>query len=52
VGWIFYRPLLGLTLLAMAVGAGVWLIRRARAPRLPAVPPAMVPPPPPPAPAG
>jgi hypothetical protein len=51
IGWIFYRPLLGVALLALAVGVTVWLVRRARAPRLPAVP-MMVPPPPPAAPAG
>ena len=29
IGWIFYRPLLGITLLAAAVGLIVWLMKRA-----------------------
>ncbi len=29
IGWIFYRPLLGLTLLALAIGLVVWLMKRA-----------------------
>jgi len=31
VAWIFVRPLLGITLLVLAVGGLVWLIRRGRA---------------------
>lgn len=52
IGWIFYRPLLGIALLALAVGATVWLWKRMRS--RPAIPAMAVPPPPPlpPAPAG
>ena len=52
--WLFYRPLLGLTVLALAILAAVWIVRRVlRAKRLresrsPA-PGRAVPPPPPPA---
>ena len=31
IGWIFYRPLLGITLLAVVVGLTVWLMKRAAA---------------------
>lgn len=31
IGWIFYRPLLGIALLALAVGLVVWLMKRAAA---------------------
>lgn len=31
VGWIFYRPLLGITLLVVVVGLVVWLMKRAAA---------------------
>ena len=31
VGWIFYRPLLGITMLAVAVGLIIWLVKRASA---------------------
>jgi hypothetical protein len=47
VGWVFYRPLLGVTLMAAAVGATVWLVRRARGPKAAPAAPLMVPPPPP-----
>ena len=51
VGWIFYRPALGVTLLVVVVGLVVWLVRRAkdRGPAAAPVPAAspVVPPPPP-----
>lgn len=43
VGWIFYRPLLGVSLLLLAGVFAVWLVKRLRARR----PPGMPPPPPP-----
>jgi hypothetical protein len=46
VAWIFYRPLLGIALIAAAVGFVIWLWRRSRKPALPPIP-AFVPPPPP-----
>lgn len=55
VAWIFYRPLLGIALVALAVGVIVWLVRRTR--KAPSVvrpagevppPPRGTPPPPPP----
>jgi hypothetical protein len=51
VGWLFYRPVLAVALLAGAVAIGVALVvrMRRRAPVL--AMPAFVPPPPPPAPA-
>jgi hypothetical protein len=55
MGWIFYRPLLGLALLAGAVFVMVWLWRRsASRVAVPAgvVPPPPLPPTPPPAPVG
>jgi hypothetical protein len=48
VGWIFYRPLLGIGLLVLAVGCVVWLWRRSRKPAPVAAGAAFVPPPPPP----
>ena len=55
--WIFYRPLLGLTLLAISIALLVWIVRYFRRPKgsaavppPPPPPPAAVPPPPPPAP--
>ena len=47
VGWLFYRPLLGVALLALAVGCVVWLWRRSRKPVPVLAPPIFVPPPPP-----
>ena len=47
VGWLFYRPLLGVALLALAVGFVVWLWRRSRKPLVVPPPPIFVPPPPP-----
>jgi len=54
VGWIFYRPLLGIGLLVVAVCLVVWLVmlgrkRKAAAPAAAPPPPAAAPPPPPPA---
>ncbi len=51
VGWLVYRPLLGIALLAAAVGFVVWLWRRSRKPAAAAAGATFVPPPPPPAPA-
>lgn len=51
VGWLFYRPLLGIALLLLAGGFVVWLWRRSRKPAI-AIPAAPFVPPPPPAPAG
>ena len=52
IGWVFYRPLLGITLLVVAVGGIVWVIRRAKKPSasvaVPPIPAFMPPPPPPP----
>ncbi len=50
VGWIFYRPLLGITLFAAAAGLVVWLFMRGRG-KPAAAPPVPPPPPPPPPPA-
>lgn len=48
--WLFYRPLLGLTVLALAILAAVWIVRRMRrAKRRSPSPTRAVPPPPPPA---
>lgn len=48
--WLFYRPVLGLSVLALAILAGVWIVRRLRRARRGSPPPARaVPPPPPPA---
>ena len=49
IAWIFYRPLLGVTLLALALGGLIWLVaigRKKKRQRM-AIP---IPPPPPPAP--
>jgi transmembrane protein TMEM43 len=47
VGWLFYRPLVGVALIALAVGCVVWLWRRGRKPAPAMSPPIFVPPPPP-----
>jgi len=48
--WLFYRPLLGLSVLALAVLVVVWIVRRMRRAKDPSPAPARsVPPPPPPA---
>lgn len=47
IGWLVYRPLLGVALLALAVGFVVWLWRRGRKPLVVPPPPIFVPPPPP-----
>ncbi|HXT22032.1 MAG TPA: TMEM43 family protein [Thermoanaerobaculia bacterium] len=47
IGWLFYRPLLGIALLALAVGFVVWLVRRGRKPAPAMGAPVFVPPPPP-----
>ncbi|HEV8238683.1 MAG TPA: TMEM43 family protein [Thermoanaerobaculia bacterium] len=47
IGWLFYRPLLGVALLLLAVGFVVWLWRRSRRPMAVPAPPMFVPPPPP-----
>lgn len=56
VAWLFYRPLLGLSVLALAVLAVVWIVRRIRRAKRRTEPPApapaperSTPPPPPPA---
>lgn len=50
IAWLFYRPLLGLSVLALAVLVVVWIVRRMRRARRGSPPPARaVPPPPPPA---
>lgn len=38
IAWVFYRPLLGIALLA-AAAAGIYAIRKAFKPKLPAIPP-------------
>jgi hypothetical protein len=49
VGWIFFRPLLGIVLLAAAAGLVFWLLQRSRKPAMePVATPSFVPPPPPP----
>jgi hypothetical protein len=49
--WIFYRPLLGITLLLLCVGLLVWIVRSFRRSKdtmaIPPPPPTAVPPPPP-----
>jgi len=55
VGWIFYRPLLGLLLLAVAVALAVWIWKRLEKSPAPSAPPPVppsssAPPPPPPVP--
>ena len=47
VGWLFYRPLLGVALIALAVACVVWLWRRGRTPATAMASPVFVPPPPP-----
>ncbi|HXT21822.1 MAG TPA: TMEM43 family protein, partial [Thermoanaerobaculia bacterium] len=47
IGWLFYRPLLGGALIALAIGCVVWLWRRSRKPAFVPPPPVFVPPPPP-----
>ena len=47
IGWLVYRPLLGVALLALAAGFVVWLWRRGRKPLVVPPPPIFVPPPPP-----
>jgi len=46
VSWVFYRPVLGVTLILAVLAAFLWL--RGRKPAPPSMPPAMMPPPPPP----
>jgi hypothetical protein len=52
IAWITVRPLLGITLLVLAVGAAFWLIKASRKKKMQAPPamPSFTPPPPPPAP--
>lgn len=52
IAWITVRPLLGITLLVLAVGAAFWLIKTSRKKKIQAPPvmPVFTPPPPPPAP--
>ncbi|MBZ0114163.1 MAG: TMEM43 family protein, partial [Thermoanaerobaculia bacterium] len=53
VGWIFFRPLLGVALFALAAGLTFWILKRSRKPAMvPAPAPSFVPPPPPPPPPG
>jgi len=54
IAWIFYRPLIGLGLIAAAVGVMFWVKKGIKkAPNeIPATPPGSAPPPPPPPPAG
>jgi len=46
-GWIFYRPVVGIVLIAGAVASVVWLWRRSRKATAATAPPMFVPPPPP-----
>lgn len=49
MGWIFYRPLLGIGLLVVAVCLVVWLVMLGRKRKAAAPPPPAAAPPPPPA---
>jgi hypothetical protein len=52
IAWITVRPILGIALLVLAVGAAFWLIKASRRKKVPVIPavPGFTPPPPPPAP--